>query len=56
VRFLDPLADGTSVLQRVRMTDAAGAVWMVVYELQRQGDGAWRIAACVAARGEGVTT
>jgi len=38
------------------MTDDTGAAWMVVYELQRQADRSWRIAACVAARSEGLTT
>ncbi len=55
VRFLEPVFEGESLLQRVRMTDDTGASWMVVYELQRQADRAWRIAACVAARAEGLT-
>jgi hypothetical protein len=56
VRFLEPVAEGASLLQRVRMTDETGVAWMVVYELQRQADRSWRIAACVAARGDGITT
>jgi hypothetical protein len=27
--------------------------WMVVYQLERQPDRSWRIAGCVAARGQG---
>jgi hypothetical protein len=56
VRFLDPVLEGEALLQRVRMTDDTGAAWMVVYELQRQADRSWRIAACVAARSEGLST
>ena len=56
VRFLEPVLEADSLLQRVRMTDDTGASWMVVYELQRQADRSWRIAACVAARSEGLST
>lgn len=56
VRFLEPVREGDSLLQRVRMTDDTGAAWMVVYELQRQDDRSWRITACVAARSEGLST
>jgi hypothetical protein len=38
------------------MSDAAGAPWIVVYELERQTDQSWRIAGCVAARGQGRST
>lgn len=51
VTFLKPERIETKLLQRVQMTDAAGAPWMVVYEMERQADRSWRIAACVAARG-----
>ena len=56
VTFLKPEWIDGKLIQRVQMTDAAGAPWMVVYELERQADKAWRIAACVAARGAGRTT
>ena len=56
VRFLEPVLEQGSLLQRVRMTDDTGAAWMVVYELQRQADRSWRITACVAARSEGLST
>ena len=51
VTFLKPEWIQDKLIQRVQMTDAAGAPWMVVYELERQADRTWRIAACVAARG-----
>lgn len=44
VVFLQPQASGGALLQAVRMTDAAGAVWLVLYQMQRQADGSWRIA------------
>jgi hypothetical protein len=56
VSFLKPEWIDTKLIQRVQMTDAAGAPWMVVYELERQADKSWRIAACVAARGNARTT
>ena len=56
VTFLKPEWLDDKLIQRVQMTDAAGAPWMVVYELERQADRAWRIAACVAARGAARTT
>ena len=56
VTFLKPEWIETKLIQRVQMTDAAGAPWMVVYELERQTDKSWRIAACVAARGAARST
>ncbi len=56
VTFLGPEWIDDKLIQRVQMTDRAGAPWMVVYELERQADRSWRIAACVAARGAGRTT
>jgi len=56
VAFLQPEWIDGRLIQRVQMADAAGALWMVVYELQRQPDRSWRIAACVAARGQGRPT
>jgi uncharacterized protein DUF4864 len=56
VTFLKPEWIETKLIQRVQMTDAAGAPWMVVYELERQPDKSWRIAACVAARGAARST
>lgn len=56
VVFLKPLLASGEVLQGVRITDAAGRVWDVVYQLQRQPDGAWRIAGCQAEPSSGTTT
>jgi hypothetical protein len=47
VLFLKPESDGAMAWQRVRMTDSAGAAWLVTYLLQRQQDKAWRISACL---------
>lgn len=46
VAFLQPKHEEGDVIQRVQMSDAAGASWNAVYRLQRQGDGSWRIAGC----------
>ena len=56
VRFLQPERVDGRLLQRVQMVDAEGAPWQVVYEIERQQDGSWRIAACVAARAQGRST
>lgn len=56
VAFLQPEWIDGKLIQRVQMADAAGAPWMVVYELERQADRTWRIAGCVAARGQGRST
>jgi hypothetical protein len=56
VTFLKPERIEDKLIQRVQMTDAAGESWMVVYELERQADKSWRIAACVAARGAARST
>lgn len=56
VSFLQPERIDGKLIQRVQMADADGAPWMVVYELERQADRSWRIAGCVAARGQGRST
>jgi sugar (pentulose or hexulose) kinase len=53
VAFLQPEWIEGKLVQRVQMSDAAGVPWMVVYQLERQPDRSWRIAGCVAARGQG---
>ena len=47
VLFMKPEADGATVFQRVRLTDAGGAGWVATYLLHRQKDRQWRISACV---------
>ena len=56
VTFLKPEWLDDKLIQRVQMTDAAGAPWMVVYELEQQNDRSWRISACVAGRAQGRST
>jgi len=56
ISFLKPEWIESKLIQRVQMTDSVGAPWMVVYEVERQADKSWRIAACVAARGAARST
>jgi Domain of unknown function (DUF4864) len=56
VSFLHPEWIDGKLIQRVQMADAAGTPWLVVYEVERQADHSWRIAGCVAARGQGRST
>ena len=49
VNFLSPEVEGNAIVQAVRMGDAAGALWMVVYLVERQDDGSWRIGGCQVA-------
>ncbi|MES3015336.1 MAG: DUF4864 domain-containing protein [Pseudomonadota bacterium] len=44
--------DGQWILP-VQMVDAAGATWGVLYHLQQQPDGAWRISGCEVVRRPG---
>jgi len=41
------------VVQPVRMTDAAGQVWLAIYPMQREG-GVWRTNGCLLQRLKGV--
>ena len=52
VGFLQPEWIDGKLFQRVQMSDAAGARWTVVYQLERQADRSWRIAGCVAGRSQ----
>ena len=56
VAFLQPEWIDGKLVQRVQMSDASGAPWIVVYELERQADHTWRIAGCVAGRSQGRST
>ncbi len=53
VGFLAPAGAAGMVIQAVEMADAAGALWVAVYQMQRQRDGRWRIAGCELQRSEG---
>lgn len=46
-RFLDLDVSGALPVQRVLVVDSAGAAFLAHYPMQRQPDGAWRIAGCV---------
>jgi hypothetical protein len=46
ITFLIPLRVDGELVQGVHLTDAAGALWLATYHLERQADGSWRIAGC----------
>lgn len=47
VSFLDLTVVGAEdVVQQVRVTDRAGAVWHAYYAMQRQKSGGWRTSGC----------
>jgi hypothetical protein len=56
VSFLAPVQQDDDLLQAVRMSDADGAVWLALYLVQRQQDGAWRIGGCELQRLGGRST
>jgi len=50
--FLAPEpAPGGRVEQRMALVDADGRSWIAVYTMERQDDGAWKIAGCRLERG-----
>jgi Domain of unknown function (DUF4864) len=42
----------SQTFQPVELTDRDGMVWLAVYEMQRQGNGDWRINGCVLLAGD----
>ena len=47
VSFLELMVMSTEdVVQQVRVTDRAGAVWHAYYAMQRQKNGGWRTSGC----------
>jgi len=46
VTFLGLTVMGDDAVQRVRITDRSGAVWVAYYAMQRQKDGSWRTNGC----------
>jgi len=46
VEFLGLTIMGEDAVQRVRITDRGGAVWLAYYAMQRQKDGSWRTNGC----------
>ena len=47
VVFLAPVIVDGQFVQAVQMTDASGALWLAVYQFDRQADRTWRISGCV---------
>lgn len=45
--------DEKEVVQAVRMSDAKGGVWLVLYRMELQPDKLWRIAGCEIVRAPG---
>ena len=56
VVFLHPAWVQGQLVQRVHLTDAAGALWLAVYSLERQGDDSWRISGCTLQPSAGTMT
>lgn len=56
VRFLPPRRVDDQPVQVVEMSDREGVVWMAIYRLQRQIDGAWLIDGCALVPGRDTTT
>jgi len=56
VTFHAPRRVGDYLVQPVRMTDQEGHSWLVVYPMERQPDGSWRIGGCQIGRLPGEET
>ena len=56
VTFRAPRRMGADLVQPVRMTDQEGHSWLVVYPMERQPDGSWRISGCEIGRLPGEET
>ena len=56
VTFKEAVRVGTDIAQPVRMTDTDGHAWLVVYPMERQPDGTWRINGCQLGRLPGQET
>ncbi len=56
VSFYDAVQMNDGVLQKVELEDADGVLWLAVYGMQRQPDGAWLIDGCVLTRIDGAKT
>jgi chlorite dismutase len=50
VTFKAPVRMGADLVQPVRMIDQEGHGWLVVYPMERQPDGGWRINGCQLGR------
>ncbi len=56
VVFLHPAWVQGQLVQGVHLTDAAGALWLAVYSLERQPDKSWRISGCTVQPSAGKMT
>ncbi len=56
VTFRPPRRVGDALVQPVRMTDQEGHPWLVVYPMERQPDGSWKINGCELGRLPGEET
>ncbi len=56
VVFLHPAWVQGQLVQGVHLTDAAGALWLAVYSLERQPDKSWRISGCAVQPSAGKMT
>jgi hypothetical protein len=56
VSFFEPEMIEGELLQKVRMTDSSGAVWLAIYRMQRQSDKSWRINGCDVVESAGRVT
>lgn len=48
--FRDLVVENGQPVQRVLLTGQDGRVWLALYRMERQPDGAWRIAGCTLVR------
>jgi hypothetical protein len=53
IGFLDADLKGRTATQMLRLVDADGQAWRVLFTLERQRDGSWRIAGCTVGEASG---
>jgi hypothetical protein len=46
VTFLEATFVNDEVVQKVQLSDSAGAVWLALYPMERQKDGSWKTNGC----------
>jgi len=46
VTFLEATLVNDEVVQKVRLSDSVGAVWLALYPMERQKDGVWKTNGC----------
>ena len=56
VVYLAPVVVDGQFVQGVQMTDASGALWLAVYQFERQADRSWRISGCTVQPSTGKLT